>query len=61
MKDLIDIYTGNTAVFGYSVPTILLSSGTLLLIASGMRSTPLTIVAGIMLFTFYFIPMMVGW
>ena len=61
MNDLIDIYTGNAAVFGYSIPTVWLSAGTLLLVAAGMRSTLLTMIAGIMLFTLYFIPMMAGW
>ena len=61
MQDLIDIYTGNIAVFGYSVPTVWLIAGGLLLVAAGKRSAMLTMVAGMMLFfTSYFIPMMTG-
>lgn len=60
MQDLINIFAGNTAVFGYSVPTAWLIVGGLSLVAAGMRSAPLTIVAGLMLFTLYFIPMMAG-
>jgi hypothetical protein len=60
MYDLINIYTGNIAVFGYSVPTAWLITGALLLVAASMRSAMLAMVAGMMLFTLYFIPMMAG-
>jgi hypothetical protein len=60
MQDLINIFAGNTAVFGYSVPTVWLIAGALLLPAAVMRSAPLTMVAGLMLFTLYFIPTMAG-
>ena len=58
MQDLIDIYTGNIAIFGLSVPTVWLITGGFLLLAAGKRSAPLTAVAGILLFTSYFLPMM---
>jgi len=58
MQDLINIFAGNTAVFGYSVPTVWLIAGALLLVAAVRRSTPLTMIAGIMLFTLYFFPIM---
>ena len=58
MQDLINIYTGNIAIFGLSVPTVWLIAGGFLLLAAGKRSAPLTAVAGILLFTSYIIPMM---
>jgi hypothetical protein len=59
MQDLLNIFTGNIAVFGYSVPTAWLIVGVLFLLAAGMRSVTLTMVAGMMLFfTSYFVPMM---
>ena len=60
MKDLIDIYAGNIAVFGYSVPTIWLVAGGFLLVAAVMRSLWPALVVGVMLFAHYFIPMMAG-
>jgi hypothetical protein len=58
MQDLIYIYTGNIAIFGLSVPTVWLITGGFLLLAAGKRSATLTAVAGILLFTSYFLPMM---
>ncbi len=60
MQDLIDIYTGNIAIFGHSVPTVWFIAGGFSLLAAGKRSAPLTAVAGILLFTSYFLPMMAG-
>ena len=60
MQDLINIFAGNTAVFGYSVPTVWLIVGALLLVAAVRRSAPLSMIAGLMLFTLYFIPTMAG-
>ena len=60
MQELINIFAGNTAVFGYSVPTVWFIAGGLLLVAAGMRSTPLSMIAGMMLITSYFIPTMAG-
>ncbi len=50
MQDLINIYTGNIAVFGHSVPTVWFIVGGFSLLAAGKRSATLTAVAGIMLF-----------
>jgi len=61
MQDLINIYAGSIAVFGYSVPTAWLITGALFLAAAGMRSIMLTAIAGMSLLTLYFIPMMAGW
>jgi len=60
MQDLINIFAGNTAVFGYSVPTVWPIVGALLFVAAVRRSTPLTMIAGIMLFPLYFLPTMAG-
>ena len=51
MQDLIDIYTGNIAVFGHSVPTVWFIAGGFSLLAAGKRSVTLTAVAGMMLFS----------
>jgi len=61
MYDLINIFAGNIAVFGYSVPTAWLITGALFLVAASMRSVMLTAIAGMSLFTLFFIPMMAGW
>jgi len=61
MQDLINIYAGSLAVFGYSVPTAWLITGALSLVAASMRSVMLTALAGMSLFTLFFIPMMAGW
>ncbi len=58
MQDLINIFAGNTAVFGYSVPTAWLIAGGLLLVAAVIRSVPLAMIAGLMLITLYFFPIM---
>jgi len=50
MQDLIDIFTGNIAIW--------LITGGFLLLAAGKRSVSLTAVAGILLFTSFFLPMM---
>jgi len=60
MKELLDSFAGNIAVFGYSVPTIWLMVGGLLLVAAIWRSAPLAMVSGMIFFASYFIPMMAG-
>ena len=58
MQDLINIFTGNIAIFGHSVPTVWLITVSFLLLAAGKRFVSLTAVAGILLFTSFFLPMM---
>lgn len=60
MKEILDIFAGDSTILGYSMPSAWLIAGGLLLLAAVMRSISLTMIAGMMLFTLYFIPLMAG-
>lgn len=60
MKEILDIIAGESTIFGYSMPSAWLIAGALLVLAGVKRSVPLTMIAGMMLLTHYFISTMAG-